>query len=157
MLIRLIDVVLILLFGFISISTIERQSLVRLPDSETSAPVPASRGDVVSVTVLHDSTTALADGPRRYLVGLARGAETLVVGARALRAELARVAERSTALQARAGRDIVDPRIELRVDRDDRIASLFTAHEIAEQLGLVARLVVRAEALEADAAERSFQ
>ena len=103
------------------------------------------------MTVLHDSTAALAEGPRHYLVSLARGAEARVAGREALRAELIRVAERSAALQTRAGRDIVDPRIELRVDRDDRIASVFTAHEIADELGLAARLVVRAEAAATEA------
>jgi len=156
-LVRLIDVVLILLFGFISISTIERRSPVRLPDSESSVPLPAARGDVASVTVLHDPAAGTGDAPRRYFVSLARGRETAVAGAAALRAELVRLAERSATLQRLAGRDPVALRVDLRVDRQERVASRFAAHEGARDLGLATRIVVRAAGAETliDAAEQT--
>jgi hypothetical protein len=142
MLVRLIDVVLILLFGFISISTIERRTSVHLPDSESSAAAQAARGDIASVTVLHEPT-ATEGAAIDYLVGLARGVEQRVRGRDALAAELIRLQQKSLELAQREGREPVDLRVDLRIDREDRFGSSFDAYEVARDLGLVTRVVVR--------------
>lgn len=139
MLVRLIDVVLILLFGFISISTVERRSPIQLPESESSAPMPVARGDVASVTVLHEPSASA----QHYLVGFARGPEQAVAGRNALTAELVRMVDRSAELASREGHVPEDLRVDLRVDAEDRIGSTFEAYEVAEELGLVSRIIVR--------------
>ncbi len=52
MMIRLVDVVFILLFGFIAISKVEKMSRIELPKSETVAGRPLNRETVVFIGVL---------------------------------------------------------------------------------------------------------
>lgn len=59
LIVRLIDVVFILLFGFIAISEIDRRSQIKLAKSETEAPNLPDREQVVFIGVLPDG---------RYLV-----------------------------------------------------------------------------------------
>ncbi len=143
MLVRLIDVVLILLFGFISISSVERRSPVRLPESNTSAPARVLRGNEANVTVLRDEARASHDAPRRYRVSLAKGVEVEVVGRAELTGELSRLAERSRGLQRQLGPEITEMRVNLRIDREDRVASAFDAYDAARDLGLPTRVLVR--------------
>jgi biopolymer transport protein ExbD len=56
MILRLIDVVLLLLFGFISISQLNRKSLIALPRSVSVPPAVPDREEVVFVGVLPDGT-----------------------------------------------------------------------------------------------------
>jgi biopolymer transport protein ExbD len=56
MILRLIDVVLLLLFGFISISQLNRKSLIALPRSLSVPPAIPDREEVVFVGVLPDGT-----------------------------------------------------------------------------------------------------
>lgn len=52
LMIRLVDVVFILLFGFIAISKVEKMSKIELPKSETVAGRPLNRETVVFIGVL---------------------------------------------------------------------------------------------------------
>jgi biopolymer transport protein ExbD len=54
--IRLIDVVLLLLFGFISISQITKKSIIALPRSVSVPPAVPDREEVVFVGVMRDGT-----------------------------------------------------------------------------------------------------
>jgi biopolymer transport protein ExbD len=56
MILRLIDVVLLLLFGFISISQLNRKSLIALPRSVSVPPAVPDREEVVFVGVMPDGT-----------------------------------------------------------------------------------------------------
>jgi biopolymer transport protein ExbD len=56
MIMRLIDIVLLLLFGFISISQLNRKSLIALPKSAAVPPAVPDREEVVFVGVMPDGT-----------------------------------------------------------------------------------------------------
>ena len=67
MIIRLIDVVLLLLFGFISISQITRKSFIKLPRSAAVQAALPDREEIVFVGVLPDGTF-LVDNETRSVV-----------------------------------------------------------------------------------------
>ena len=54
MLIRLIDIVLIVLFGFIAIARLDNQRKIELPKSKEAPPMIPDTLDVVHVTITHD-------------------------------------------------------------------------------------------------------
>lgn len=56
MIIRLIDVVLLLLFGFISISQITKKSIIALPKSVSVPPAMPDREEIVFIGVMRDGT-----------------------------------------------------------------------------------------------------
>ena len=94
--VRFVDVVLILLFGFISISSV-RASEIDLPEStETPAPPPATE-DVIFVGIRSDGTY-LVDDERAEV----RRARELL---RFLDSELARVGDGPVKVRIRASRD----------------------------------------------------
>jgi len=77
-LIRFVDVVLILLFGFIIISDIDEDSQIILPQSTETPPVPPDFEEVVfigitndGVYLLEEETVAVTSAPEleRYLIG----------------------------------------------------------------------------------------
>lgn len=67
MIIRLIDIVLLLLFGFISISQITRKSFIKLPRSAAVQAAMPDREEIVFVGVLPDGTF-LVDNETRSVV-----------------------------------------------------------------------------------------
>ncbi len=65
--VRFVDVVLILLFGFISISSI-RETEIDLPTSEETPPPPLEREEIVFIGI-HSDGTYLVDQEQRQLQG----------------------------------------------------------------------------------------
>jgi biopolymer transport protein ExbD len=65
--VRFVDVVLILLFGFISIASV-RETEIALPESEARRPPAVELSEVVFVGIRGDGTY-LVDGERRALRG----------------------------------------------------------------------------------------
>lgn len=74
LIIRLIDVVLILLFGFIAISELSKKSKIKLAKSETVPATAPDRETVVYIGVLPDGRY-LVDGERRVIQDLRTLAE----------------------------------------------------------------------------------
>jgi biopolymer transport protein ExbD len=67
MIIRLIDIVLLLLFGFISIAQITKRSVIMLPKSVSAPLAMPDREEVVFVGVMRDGTF-LVDNETRSVV-----------------------------------------------------------------------------------------
>lgn len=67
MIIRLIDIVLLLLFGFISIAQITKKSIIQLPKSVSAPLATPDREEVVFVGVMRDGTF-LVDNETRSVV-----------------------------------------------------------------------------------------
>ena len=65
--VRFVDVVLILLFGFISISSI-RETAITLPESSETPPAPAELEEIVFVAIRGDGTY-LVDDERQEVRG----------------------------------------------------------------------------------------
>lgn len=119
--VRFVDVVLILLFGFISISSV-RATEIELPEStETPAPPPES-DEVLFVGIRPDGT---------YLVDEER---TEIRGARALLAfvdgELERLGDRPV-------------KVRIRASRDTPMRFLVDAARVCDQLGVPKALEVQ--------------
>lgn len=72
MLIRLIDVVLILLFGFISISTIEEESKVELPTSVLSEPQEKAKSKEIIPIAITKEGWLLVENESRILPSIDR-------------------------------------------------------------------------------------
>ncbi len=68
MLIRLIDVVLILLFGFISISELSEKSSIQLPVSSQTPPSPPDVEEVLFVAIAADGRYVLEQAQNRTLM-----------------------------------------------------------------------------------------
>jgi biopolymer transport protein ExbD len=67
MIIRLIDVVMLLLFGFISISQISRKSMIALPRSVSVPPAVPDREEIVFIGVLPDGTFLVENETRSII------------------------------------------------------------------------------------------
>ncbi len=119
--VRFVDVVLILLFGFISISSV-RATEIDLPEStETPAPLPETE-EVLFVGIRPDGTY-LVDEERTEL----RGAGELM---RFLSAEAARLGDRPV-------------RVRIRASHDTPMGYLVDAARVSDELGLPKALEVR--------------
>ncbi|MEM7414484.1 MAG: biopolymer transporter ExbD [Gemmatimonadota bacterium] len=94
--VRFVDVVLILLFGFISISSVRATEIELAESSETPAPTPEVE-EIVFVGIRPDGTY-LVDEERQQL----RGARELLVF---VNAELDRLGDRPVKVRIRASHD----------------------------------------------------
>lgn len=119
--VRFVDVVLILLFGFISISSV-RASEIDLPDStETPAPPPTTE-EVIFVGIRPDGTY-LVDDERTQV----RSAVELL---RYLDAELGRLGDGPV-------------KVRIRASRDTPMRYLVDAARVCDQLGVAKALEVQ--------------
>lgn len=119
--VRFVDVVLILLFGFISISSVRATEIDLAESTETPAPIPDTE-EVVFVGIRPDGTY-LVDEERQAL----RGARQLFDF---LSAESARLGERPVIVRIRAS-------------HDTPMGYLVDAARVTDQLGLPKALEVR--------------
>lgn len=119
--VRFVDVVLILLFGFISISSV-RATEIDLADSTETPESPAEIDEVVFVGIRSDGTY-LVDEERAEL----QGAPSLL---RWLDAELARVGDRPV-------------RVRIRASHDAPMRYLVDAARVCDELGVVKALEVQ--------------
>ncbi|RMF59670.1 MAG: hypothetical protein D6746_07950 [Bacteroidetes bacterium] len=118
---RFVDVVLILLFGFISIATI-RQSEIELPKSTETPPSQISGEEIIFIGVQPDGTFLVEDETRR------------VDNVRELQAYL---------LQQRAHYDATVPvRVRIRSSWQAPIEHLLRAAQLCDDLGLPKELEV---------------
>lgn len=119
--VRFVDVVLILLFGFISISSVRATEIDLAESTEIPAPIPDS-DDVVFVGIRPDGTY-LVDDERQAL----RGARQLFDF---LSGEVARLGQRPVTVRIRAS-------------HDTPMRYLVDAARVTDQLGLPKALEVR--------------
>ena len=119
--VRFVDVVLILLFGFISISSVRATEIDLAESTEIPAPIPDS-DDVVFVGIRPDGTY-LVDEERQAL----RGARQLFDF---LSTEVGRLGERPVTVRIRAS-------------HDTPMRYLVDAARVTDQLGLPKALEVR--------------
>jgi len=119
--VRFVDVVLILLFGFISISSVRATEIDLAESTETPPPVPEIE-EVVFVGIRSDGTY-LVDEESRELTG----AQELL---RYLEAELQRLGDRPVTVRIRAS-------------HDTPMRFLVDAARVSDELGLPKALEVR--------------
>jgi biopolymer transport protein ExbD len=122
--VRFVDVVLILLFGFISISSV-RATEVELPESTEAPTPPPETEDVIFVGIRSDGTYLL-DGEQVEI----RGANELL---RFLSDELARIGDRPVKARIRAS-------------HDTPMRYLVDAARVCDRLGLPKAIEVRMSA-----------
>lgn len=119
--VRFVDVVLILLFGFISISSVRATELDLAESTETPAPIPDTE-DVLFVGIRPDGTY-LVDDERTEIRGAAR-----------LMGHLAREVERI------GDRPVI---VRIRASHDTPMRFLVDAARVTDELGLPKALEVR--------------
>lgn len=116
-LIRLIDVVLILLFGFISISELGGKSPIQLPVSTQTPPSPPDPEEVILVSVTAEGRYILEDHGGRQL------------SPSAVRAFLARSRQRALA-------EGVDLRVKIRSNWNTPIKYTMYIADLCDELGI---------------------
>jgi biopolymer transport protein ExbD len=123
-LVRFVDVVLILLFGFISISEVTQQSKIKLPESVETPPSYPDKEEIIFIGVTPEGN---------YLV---ENESKLITSPRQLRRYVADVKRRYEARN-------LPLRIRIRANWDSPIKYTIRAADICDQLGIPKGIDVR--------------